>query len=46
MTDKRGKNIKKIYCNEKTIINTLKNYDIKCFADRKKYWNLVSAQIW
>ena len=34
--NKRGKNIKKIITAiEKTIINTLKNYDIKCFADRK-----------
>ena len=34
--NKRGKNIKKIITAiEKTIINTLKNYDIKCFADQK-----------
>ena len=34
--NKRGRNIKKIITAiEKTIINTLKNYDIKCFADRK-----------
>jgi len=34
--NKRGKNIKKIITAiEKTIIDTLKNYDIKCFADRK-----------
>ena len=34
--NKRGKNIKKIITAiEKTIIDTLKNYNIKCFADRK-----------
>ena len=34
--NKRGKNIKKIITAiEKTIIDTLKKYDIKCFADRK-----------
>ena len=34
--NKRGKNIKKIInAIEKTIIDTLKNYNIKCFADRK-----------
>ena len=34
--NKRGKNIKKIITAiEKTIVDTLKNYNIKCFADRK-----------
>ena len=34
--NKRGKNIKKIITAiERTIIDTLKNYNIKCFADRK-----------
>ena len=34
--NKRGKNIKKIITAiEKTIVNTLKDYNINCFADRK-----------
>ena len=34
--NKRGKNIKKIITAiQKTIVDTLKNYNIKCFADRK-----------
>ena len=34
--NKRGKNIKKIITAiEKTIVDTLKNYNIKCFSDRQ-----------